>query len=683
MIRLVLNRRIGSVLFLLPLLIAPGCGKGGGSGNNVPFRVDQILPADGSIDVSVNTAIEIQFSRAVSQASVQNGVSFSLVETSQPGLPIQGAFSYDPTGRVLTFTPQMPLGMTTDHTLTLSAGIQDGSGTPLVLSRSQVPLPSTFRTEFVPDTTEPLFGGATAAIALTDTSIELRWTAATDDRDPQSAIIYNVYMATGPGAQNFGVPDATTAPSAVLHLMGGLQPLTTYFFVVRAEDTSGNEEANAVEVSATTLATPDTMAPLFGGVTTAMELSETSIDLSWTEAMDDTDPQSAIVYNIYMALSPGGQNFGVPDDTSLPGVASHIVSGLQSFTTYYFVVRSQDTSGNEDTNVIEEFATTLSPQDTMAPLFGGATGATEISNTAIEVTWMDAVDDIDPASAIVYNVYVAQISGMQNFALPDATTLPGANLHVIGSLSPGTTYFIVVRAEDTSGNEDMNTMEVFATTTAVGDVIDPIFLGLVSATAVSPTEIELMWNAATDNVAPPSQIIYNIYFATVAGMQNFAVPDATTAPGVVTQLITGLTEDTDYYFVVRAEDPSGNEESNVVEVLERSSVSFFLQVQPLFSSNCTGCHGPPSPTLGQDLSSYAQINATAINFLAIETSGTSMLDRIEPSSSILSYLMHKLDGTHRDPGVDGSGSQMPLGPPLPLVERDIIRRWIDQGALNN
>ena len=63
-------------------------------------------------------------------------------------------------------------------------------------------------------------------------------------------------------------------------------------------------------------------------------------------------------------------------------------------------------------------------------------------------------------------------------------------------------------------------------------------------------------------------------------------------------------------------------------------------------------------------------------------SNQSPLDRIEPGSSADSYLVHKIDGTQLSVG--GSGTRMPFGQPL-LSEmiRDIIRVWVDEGALRN
>ncbi len=295
-----------------------------------------------------------------------------------------------------------------------------------------------------PDTAPPTFGGAALALALTDTSIDVQWAAATDNLDPSSAILYNVYLSQVSGGQNLSVPDVTTPPGATSQGVGSLLAGTTYFFIVRAEDTSGNEDTNLVEVMATTLAMPDTTPPMFIGVASAMALSPTGIQLDWAAATDDTALPSQILYNIYWATISGGQSFIAPNDTTPPGTTSHVATGLLPDTEYFFVVRAEDPSGNEDTNLVELSATTL--PDSTPPIFGGATGAMALSDTMIEVSWAAATDDSDPASAIVYNLYMALVSGGQNFAVPTNTSAPGATMHIIGGLLPFTDYFVVVRA---------------------------------------------------------------------------------------------------------------------------------------------------------------------------------------------------------------------------------------------
>ncbi|NOZ26395.1 MAG: fibronectin type III domain-containing protein, partial [Nitrospirae bacterium] len=102
------------------------------------------------------------------------------------------------------------------------------------------------------DQTPPTFGGVETATALSDTEIDLTWTAATDDSTQQQDIVYLVYIATSPGGHDFLVPPSFTTPAgATTFTASGLASSTTYYFVVRAMDESGNIDGNSIEVSAT------------------------------------------------------------------------------------------------------------------------------------------------------------------------------------------------------------------------------------------------------------------------------------------------------------------------------------------------------------------------------------------------------------------------------------------------
>lgn len=99
-----------------------------------------------------------------------------------------------------------------------------------------------------------------------------------------------------------------------------------------------------------------------------------------------------------------------------------------------------------------------------APTFAGAQTATATSSFSIVVTWNAAVDNVTPATRILYSVYAATSTGGQVFTTPTLVTAPGATQAIVGGLAFGTAYYFVVRATDEVGNQDTNTVEVTATT---------------------------------------------------------------------------------------------------------------------------------------------------------------------------------------------------------------------------
>jgi hypothetical protein len=105
------------------------------------------------------------------------------------------------------------------------------------------------------------------------------------------------------------------------------------------------------------------------------------------------------------------------------------------------------------------------------------------------------------------------------------------------------------------------------------DHAPPTFAGLKSATTCVPgpvgggrtTSYNLTWDAATDNVSPPSTIVYLVYQASAPGAEDFSTPTYTTAAGATSFATPPLPGDKPVYFVVRARDQAGNIDSNTVE----------------------------------------------------------------------------------------------------------------------
>lgn len=98
----------------------------------------------------------------------------------------------------------------------------------------------------------------------------------------------------------------------------------------------------------------------------------------------------------------------------------------------------------------------------------------------------------------------------------------------------------------------------------------------------------------------------------------------------------------------------------------------------VFALSCAfaGCHsGPTGPNLpaGMDLTSADASFANLVNIASLQVAG---LNRVSPTDASASYLVQKLEGTA------AAGNRMPWGGPyLDQETIDIIRLWIDNGAL--
>ena len=100
-----------------------------------------------------------------------------------------------------------------------------------------------------------------------------------------------------------------------------------------------------------------------------------------------------------------------------------------------------------------------------------------------------------------------------------------------------------------------------------GGTTPPSFEGLQKAFACSPIvrpwPYELTWKAATDNVTPSMQMVYDIFLSHTPGGEDFSHPTWTTAPGVTSFETPPLNEPS--YFMVRARNQAGSEDQNTVE----------------------------------------------------------------------------------------------------------------------
>lgn len=108
-----------------------------------------------------------------------------------------------------------------------------------------------------------------------------------------------------------------------------------------------------------------------------------------------------------------------------------------------------------------------------------------------------------------------------------------------------------------------------------------------------------------------------------------------------------------------------------------SGAVHYPAVSEVFVARCAfdGCHAGLLPQLFSLTAAdgYAQ----TVNVAASEAwNGSQHLDRVAPGSSSTSYLYLKIVG---DPGI--SGTAQPPGDPLTSDDVDLIRRWIDGGAL--
>jgi chitodextrinase len=171
--------------------------------------------------------------------------------------------------------------------------------------------------------------------------------------------------------------------------------------------------------------------------------------------------------------------------------------------------------------------------------------ATAVSTSRIDLAWTASTDNVGVTE---YRVERCQGASCTNFAQVGTTATTGFSST---GLAANTTYRFRVRAVDAAANLSPYSAIVNRQTLA-GDTTSPTAPTGLTATAASPTQINLAWTASTDNVGVTG---YRIERCQGAGCTNFAEIASTTNTN---HSDTGRQPATTYRYRVRALDAAGN-----------------------------------------------------------------------------------------------------------------------------
>lgn len=361
-------RIVGSILLLV---LINSCGGGGGGGSaSVPEGYSKVTVKVGNASSSVKgmdvakplstldippgvariVVYDVRFAglftfslTQIAAANVSEGSSFVIAAIIPNGLSIIYVQALDANGNVL-YT---------------GANFKEFTGGFYI-----VPI---FMTPYTNN--PPQFEGIQSISGVTTNSMTLSWRPATDDITPPEQIQYLIYRSTTAGGENLGgEPTYVTDFGQTSYAVTGLNPNTTYYFIVRAQDQSINRDSNTREMSATTLqedVTPppqvqDVTPPVFGGLTNAFGVESGAIQVTWDPATDDVTPPDQIKYLIFMGMDmdDGGPlvyDFSKPIRT-VAGNVRATIRGLNPGQYYCFIARAQDAAGNMDSNTVEKCA---------------------------------------------------------------------------------------------------------------------------------------------------------------------------------------------------------------------------------------------------------------------------------------------------------------------------------------
>ena len=348
----------------------------------------------------------------------------------------------------------------------------------------------------------------------------LRWQPGSDSTLP---ITYTIYQNEISGLDDFTTP--TYAAQDTQFFVEGLENGKTYYFIVRAEDEFANEDHNTKEISVTPSETS----------TFPLENFEAGTDNYW-----NGNHENGI---IFQAPDHSPYTSGIDDSTSLVLQNENVHSG--SYAGSISIKWTDPVNG-------QCFLET----DPLSPLCPDFTGwfslwiYGENDGTRFAPVFRDDAMERTPFVTIDWTGWK-----MLEWFLPQTplTGLYGGDGKLAGGIFGGEFAGILILP---GASSDSSLLIDDIENQIRQDVFPPLFSGLETVSSLTGSA-KLSWSMAMDASNP---ITYNIYMSSSPAGFNFSVPTTTTKELEFTFKFLPSTETR--YFIVRAEDACGNEETN-------------------------------------------------------------------------------------------------------------------------
>jgi YVTN family beta-propeller protein len=197
--------------------------------STLPLQYAQILPLDGSINVSVSTAILVTFSRGVDQTSITNSTLY--LRESGGSTPIPVVYGFANSDQKVSLTPINTLDYNTSYVVEITAGILDKDSGAL-----QNPITRSFTTGAAPPPTlasiAPPSGTALINVTLSGSGF--------DPTPASNTVLFNELTAvpTSGGVNNLVVQVPALATSGIVRVAAGTDTSNSQPFNVLVPSTS-------------------------------------------------------------------------------------------------------------------------------------------------------------------------------------------------------------------------------------------------------------------------------------------------------------------------------------------------------------------------------------------------------------------------------------------------------------
>lgn len=320
------------------------------------------------------------------------------------------------------------------------------------------------------------------------------------------------------------------AQNATTYSDATVQSNTTYFYRVVASNAFNTGASSVVNIAIGDV--------LSAPVNLAATASSDQIILTWEESNT-----SETGYAVYRALSSAPSSFEFLFKTQ-PNEVSYIDVSVAPKTSYIYKLRAIAVNSSDNSDFSTSITVTTKG---LLPVPPSSLNATTLSQTEILIEWKD-----NASNETAYQLYWSATGDVGSFNL--LVSLPPDTEEFIHSgLTSKTSYYYQLRANSTEGASNFTNIVTATTLSNVPEAPSELVV-----TPKSGSELELEW---VDNSSKENGFII---YRTTEQFGNFSIVD-TVAANSTSYADTGLTDNTTYFYFVRAFNGDGNSEdrSNV------------------------------------------------------------------------------------------------------------------------